>query len=302
LVAPLLPPDVLAAIAREHLAGVHDAHVAPDIPPRKLRGAREAHALALPPGEPIVVLYDSTLLGGGEDGFVATPARLCWKNHYAAPRSALWDELARVALEQRGTSIGLGRGALTAPVTSRAAERVLAFLQACCLRTAPASRPYRDLARPRDPSTFAALVVSAARGALGELEWVHYAPSIPPRMKKALRVVHERHLHPRDEILVLYDDTVFGSGTDGFLLTERGVHWHNFWGPADALAWIDMDPDRVVTDGDLLFVEGEPARDNERHLDLRMRPGMARLVADALREIARAARVGLPGLQTARPR
>lgn len=282
----LLPPEVIASLAREHLDGFDEAHVAPDIPPRKLRGASEVHALSLQ-GDPIVVLYDSTLLGGATDGFVATPARLCWKNYFDHPRSARWDELAQVDLVVRGTDIEMGRGVLTAPMTSRAAEQVRTFLQACCRRVVASSAPYRDVARARGPATFADLVIAAARRALGELEWVHYAPSIPPKMIAAARLTHAKHLPARDEVLVLYDETVFGSGNDGLFLTETGVYWRNFWSAAMVLAWSEMDPARVVTEGDLLFVDGDPSDANQRRIDLRMRPGMAHLVAGALREIAR---------------
>lgn len=287
-----LPPDVLASLAREHLGGVPDLHVAPDIPPRKLRGARDVHGPSLRPDEPIVVLHDATFLGSAENGFVATSARLCWKNPFDHPRSARWDELAQAAITVRGSNIELGRGLLTAPLTGPMAERVSAFLSACCRRTTASSAPYRDFARPRGPSTFAELVVAAARRALGELEWVHYAPSIPPKMARAARVVHERHLRAGDEILVLYDDTVLGSGNDGLVLTETALFWRNFWGSAEAIAWPAVDPGRVVTDGDLLFVEGDPTDERQRRIDLRMRPGMAHLVAAALREIASAARAG----------
>lgn len=283
----LLPPEVIASLAREHLAGLDEVHVAPDIPPRKLRGASEVNAPSLRQGDPIVVLYDSTLFGSAADGFVVTPARLCWKNHFDHPRSARWDELAHVDLVVRGTDIEVGRGLLMAPMTSAAAEQVCTFLQACCRRAVARSAPYRAIARGRGPTTFAELVIAAARRALGELDWVHYAPCIPPKKIAAVRIAHAKHLPARDEVLVLYDETVFGSGNDGLLLTETGLFWRNFWSAAEGLAWAEMDPERVVTDRDLLFVDGDPSREDQRRIDLRMRPGMAHHVAGALREIAR---------------
>lgn len=296
---PLLPLDVLARLAREHLSGLPEVHVAPDIAPRKLRGAREVHALALRPAEPIAVLYDSTLFGGAEDGFVATPARLCWKNHFDHPRSARWDELGRIGLAVRGKNVEIGRGLLTAPLTDHAGEQVRAFLEACCRRTVAGSAPYRDAARDRGPATFAELVVSAARRALGEHDWVHYTPSIPPKMIRTARVVHGKHLRSDEDILVLYDDTLLGSGSDGFVLTDRGVRWRNFLSSSRALAWIELDPERVAVDRDQLFVDADLGDESPRRIDLRTRPGTARRVARALREIARAARAGR---ETAPPR
>jgi hypothetical protein len=288
----VLAPDVLRALAREHLAGVDDVHVEPDIPPRKLRGARETHALHLLLEEPVVLLYDATFLGGAEHGFVVTPSRLCWKNYLDHPRSARWDDLAHVEISVRGSNIELGRGMLTAPVTDRVAGQVHAFLDACCRRTLAGAAPYRDLARGRGPTSFADVIVSAARRALGEVDWVHYAPSIPPRMIRAARIVHGEHLRPRETILVLYDDTVLGSGNDGVVLTEAGVRWRNFWSAAEALAWVDMEPERITVDRDQIFFDADGGGDERRRIDLRMRPGMASHVAGALREIARASRAG----------
>jgi hypothetical protein len=288
----LLRPDVLVNLAREHLSGVADLHVDPDIPPRKLRGAREVHALHLPPDEPIVLLCDSTLFGGGDVGFVATPARLCWKNWLDHPRSARWDELARMELAVHENVVRLARGRLESAPTPRVAELVRDFLEACCRRTIASSAPYRDAARDSGPATFAELVVSSARRALGEVDWVHYAPSIPPKMKHAARAALGEHLAPDEAILVLYDETLLGSGSDGFVLTERGVRWRNLWSRPDALAWTELSPERAAIDRDQLFFDGAPTGDDARRIDLRMHPGMAEHVLAALGEIARAARAG----------
>lgn len=289
--AIVLPPDVLRSLAREHLSGLEDLFTAPNIPARRLRGAAATHALALQQGEPIVLLYDVTLLAGGDIGFVATPARLCYRNHFEYPRSLRWDELARLQLTVRGGEIDLGRGKMTALMSEPAAKRVCAFLEACCRRRPPAATPYREISEARAPITFADLVVAAARRALGELEWVHYAPSIPARKARAARIAHARHLAPEREILVLYDDTVFGAGNDGFLFTEQGLCWRNFWSTAESMRWSEIEAERITTDGELLLLTGDP-EDERRRIDLRMRPGLVDLAAAAVREIASAARAG----------
>lgn len=166
------------------------------------------------------------------------------------------------------------------------AERVRDFLLACGRRTIAPAAPYRDVARDRGPKTFADTVVDSARRALGELGWVHYRPSIPAKMLGAVRVIHERHLARGEEILVLYDDTVLGSGSDGVVLTESGVCWRNFWSSAEKMAWSEISPDRMAVDGDLIGLDGDVAEGSKGRIDLRMRPGMARIVAGVLQEIA----------------
>jgi hypothetical protein len=83
----------LASLARRHLGEVDDVYYHPSIPEAKLANARRTHALHLPEDEPIVVLYDDTLFGGADDGFVLTPERLCWKNLVDAPAMLAWEEI-----------------------------------------------------------------------------------------------------------------------------------------------------------------------------------------------------------------
>jgi hypothetical protein len=289
----LLPQDVLLSLAGEHLAGLKGVVLAPEIPPRKLGGARHAHGVHLRANEPIVVLYDSSMLGGGGDGFIATPSQFCWKNFLEYPRRAGWDDLAHMPIVALDRHVEIARGEVPAPWVTGAPERLHAFLRACSRRMRAGATPYRARDREIELRAWADTLLTTARRKLGELDWVHYRPSIPPKMLAAARIVHARHLSADEEILVLYDDTLFGSGNDGIVLTERGVYWRNFWGAAEAIAWGDMDAGLLSSDGDLLFVEPETSAAPRRRIDLRMRPGMARIVADTLRELSRAR--GQPG-------
>jgi hypothetical protein len=275
----VIAEDVLCALARQHLAGLDSVFVAPDIPPRKLRHAREEHALHLAADEPVAVLFDATSFGSGRDGFLLTPLQICWKDFLEHPRRLLWADLANASVFPAARHVDLGHGKLPVPWIEGGPDAVCALLLACRQQRRPGA-PYRDVVLPVE-RTLADTIASAARRHLGERGWIHYRPSIPPTMLDAVRTVHARHLAPDDEALVLYDDTVFGSGNDGFILTERGLCWRGFLGPADAMPWSEVAPEHIALDGDLLFLEPE------RKIDLRMRPGMARLVANALAEIAR---------------
>lgn len=285
----MVAQDVVLSLAREHLDGMAGVFVGPDIPERKLARARAAHAGHVEAREPIVVLFDATLLGSGEDGFLATPERFAWKNLMEHPRAVRWGDLARTPVHALGRRVEIARGLVPVPWVHDGAERVRDFLIACGRRTRALAAPYRDVVRDREPRTLADRIVATARRALGELDWVHYRPSIPAKMLEAVRLIHARSLAPGEEVLVLYDDTVLGSGNDGLLLTERRVCWRNFWSTAEAMDWVDVAPDQIAVDGDLLALDGDPGRASRSRIDLRMRPGMARVVGGVLREIALAA-------------
>jgi hypothetical protein len=75
--------EAVLNLLREHFAisaGSGRVFICPHILPKKEEAARRAHALHLPERERILVLYDATLLGSGEEGFLVTSRRLCWKN------------------------------------------------------------------------------------------------------------------------------------------------------------------------------------------------------------------------------
>src|SRR4051812_44741867 len=84
--------DILT-LARRHLGMGSSMFYEPSIPPEKAANARRAHAMHLPEEETILALYDGTMFGGAQDGFLITPQRLCWKNFWEHPRQLPWDEL-----------------------------------------------------------------------------------------------------------------------------------------------------------------------------------------------------------------
>ena len=70
----------LTARVRPYLGEVEDLFYHPAIPASKLQRARGMHAAHLPRREAVAVLYDDTLFGSAEEGFVLTPHFFCWKN------------------------------------------------------------------------------------------------------------------------------------------------------------------------------------------------------------------------------
>lgn len=274
--------EILIASANRHLGGLPGVSVAPHIPERKLKNARAAHALHLGPDEPILVLYDATVLGGGDEGFLATPSQLCWRSFLEHPRRILWDDLADVSLTAVDRHVLIRHGEVQTPWTEGAAARVRDFLAECGRRARGGAAPYRDPGREDLDASLGETILKLARHGFGELGFIHYAPSIPPKMLAKVRAVHARALHPAEEIIVLYDDTLFGSGTDGLLFAERHLCWRTFLGDAAAIAWQDLDFDRIAWDGPLLLLP------DHRPIDLQNHPGMASLVADVLRKLAHA--------------
>lgn len=85
--------DAVLALLRQHFAGADSISLCPSIPGKKELGAREAHARHLPTNERVLMLFDDTVFGSGDEGFLVTSRRLCWKNAADRPRMVEWKQL-----------------------------------------------------------------------------------------------------------------------------------------------------------------------------------------------------------------
>jgi hypothetical protein len=78
--APKAPPkftdeSVLASL-RAKIPAAKSLHYWPDVPPEKEQAAREVYGADLHPAERVLALYDTTWLGGGDEGWLLTARRL----------------------------------------------------------------------------------------------------------------------------------------------------------------------------------------------------------------------------------
>ena len=86
---PMTDEGVLAVL-RQHVASIDSMYLCPNIPCKKELAARAVHARHLPSDERVLALFDDTVFGSGEDGFVITSQRVCWKNVRGRAHMLLW--------------------------------------------------------------------------------------------------------------------------------------------------------------------------------------------------------------------
>ena len=91
-------------------------------------------------------------------------------------------------------------------------------------------------------------VLSLLRRHFRGVDSMYFCPAIPGKKEIAARAVHARHLPSDERVLALFDDTVFGIGDDGFLVTSSRICWKNAGGRAQMLEWRHVDPDRMYAD------------------------------------------------------
>lgn len=102
---PMTEESVLDLLRQHFGDGIETVFVCPHVPPKKEKAARHAHASHLPAHERILALHDATLLGGGDDGFVVTARRLCWKNPRQPAHAIEWRDLEPDSLHVDGNRL-----------------------------------------------------------------------------------------------------------------------------------------------------------------------------------------------------
>jgi hypothetical protein len=109
-----------------------------------------------------------------------------------------------------------------------------------------ASTPGSDAARiaMTDESVLAVL-----RQRFAGLDSMYLCPEIPGKKELAARAVHAHHLPSDERVLALFDESVFGSGDEGLLVTTRRLCWKNPRGRAQTVEWQNVEAEHMYADG-----------------------------------------------------
>ena len=97
-------------------------------------------------------------------------------------------------------------------------------------------------------------VLALVRRHFDGIDAMYLCPTVPGKKELAARSVHARHLPSNERVLALFDDTVFGLGDDGFLVTSQRLCWKNEGGRPQMIEWQHVDPDRMYRDRNQLVL------------------------------------------------
>jgi hypothetical protein len=120
----VIATERLLSLTRTHVGEVDDLYLHPSIPAAKLAHASEVHADHLPAEEVVAVLFDDTVFGSAEEGFLFTSQRLCWKNLSTDPKQLPYRDIALDTITAHESHVGVmdaeleltGRNELVGPV------------------------------------------------------------------------------------------------------------------------------------------------------------------------------------------
>ena len=229
----LATPDAIRDLIGARLRAESRLFVSPDpIPSRQETKVRKVHRGWLPDDEPIIALYDDTLLGSGADGFALTTRRLLWRSFLGHPRQLLWTDLDPADISVEEGTLWIAGNQLPTLVLAQVEEL------AALLRELGKRHKSAELPRAPEAGISAAALLKRARVHLGERESVFYAPALP---KRKLRTVRRVHAMPDEEdVLVLIDDSPLGSAADSVVLTDRRLCWRGRRTVLESRPWIEL--------------------------------------------------------------
>jgi hypothetical protein len=237
---------------------VRGLYRAPAIPADLEAAVRRVHGASLPAAEPVLVLYDDTVFGTGENGFVLTPRRICWKALGEAPVSLPWKVLR--AREERSEGCGVVISAGRLPLTGwdeAMAERLAVELCTWVERAAGEDQAYRTAARERRAwATDDALAL--VRRHLRPSKRMHVHPDVRSEIEAMVRRVHG--LGVAEVIVAVYDASLLGGGAEGFVVTTERLCWKNLLEAPVHVRWDVLSAESVVVVGASVRVAGGSVR------------------------------------------
>jgi hypothetical protein len=185
-----------------------------------------------------VVLYDSTVFGSAESGFALTARRFCWKNSFFNPHAIPWRMVRTATLKRDDTDLQLMGNVINCinEELAVATEALLHELAGEAQRRA-GSNFDASISHPEG-------ILELARQHLGAPEDLHVAPAIPEKKEHNARQVHG--IGPDERIIAVFDNTVFGSAVEGFVLTDRRFCWKESYEDARATPWSRLSPGQAI--------------------------------------------------------
>lgn len=272
--------DDIARLAHSHLQVFDSLYYAPAIPAAKEQGAREGYGALIPASEPILALYDATVFGGADDGFVVTPNLLGWKNIAAEPHVVPWQSFDPRSVRASESAVAVMGDEIQVPSSDALQARLVQFLyamggaaQAPVAQAQPATQRARDEPEDNeegdeepDEETVQEWIddtLAMAEEHFRERASLHLGPGIPGGKERVARRAHADSLEDDDTIVVLYDPAG-GGNDDGFIATPWGLFWKNRGEEPLAVWWEELDHDAVELDDGALFIDGDEVRINDQ--------------------------------------
>lgn len=267
--------EAILRLAQTKLQLSESLYYAPAIPPAKERGARASYGARIPADEPILVLYDATVFGGADDGFVITPARIGWKNVVLEPHAVPWEVFDASTVRVEGDAVKVMGDEIQLDAALPLQARLMDFLRAmggaatasAATASAAPQRPAVGALEDRDEDEVDEATVQGwiddtvamAREHLRRRPTLHVFPNIPKDRWRLAFETYADDIEEDDTIVALYDPPG-GGADDGFVATPWGFFWRNRGEDPSAVWWEELSHDDVELEDGVLYIDGVEVR------------------------------------------
>ena len=243
--------ELIDFFKEKKFAGCERIYIRPHIPAKQLSNAVGAYSVRVEPKE-VVVLIDDTAFGSGKDGILVCENRLVIREVFSSARAYEYDAIDSISCEGRRLFINEREAyKLVQPDKYDLAEFFELMNQWISLRSAI-----------REPRA-AAPVSGNANAGMGEFLYevgrkvvsdkVYVRPHIPAKKLQSAVNAYGNGLSPED-VIILVDDTAFGSAKDGILITDKSIYIKIFTESLRAYEWeavesIDIEKRTIYING-----------------------------------------------------
>ncbi|TXH93045.1 MAG: hypothetical protein E6Q71_00025 [Pseudomonas sp.] len=225
------------------------------MPAKQVSNAVGAYSVRVEPNE-VVALIDDTAFGSGKDGILICENRLVIRQVFASARAYDYDAIESISCEGRRLFINEHEAyKLVQPDKHGLAELFELMNQWISRRGVPT-------AQNREPRA-AAPASGKSNAAMGEFLYnlgrkvvsdkVYVRPHIPAKKLQSALDAYGNGLSPED-VIILVDDTAFGSAKDGILITGKSIYIKIFTESLRAYEWdavesIDIEKRTIYING-----------------------------------------------------
>lgn len=218
-------------------AGCENIYISPHIPAKLLSNAVGAYSVRVDPKE-VVVLIDDTAFGSGKDGILICENRLIIREMFSSARAYEYDAIESISCEGRRLYIN-GREAykLNMPGKDELAVFFELMNQWVSRRVATMQNREPSASSPAGSNTNAsmgAFLYDVGRKVISDKVFVR--PHIPAKKLQSAVNAYGKGVSP-DDVIILVDDTGFGSAKDGILITDKSIYIKIFTESLRAFEW-----------------------------------------------------------------
>jgi len=247
--------ELIDFFKEKKFAGYEKIYIRPHIPAKQLSNAVGAYSVIVDPKE-VVALIDDTAFGSGKDGILICESRLVIRQVFASARAYDYDAIESISCEGRRLFINEREAyKLVQPDKHGLAELFDLMNQWISRRgasTAQSGEP--RAAKPasgKSNSGMGEFLYGLGRKVVSDKVYVR--PHIPAKKLQSALNAYGNGLSPED-VIILVDDTAFGSAKDGILITDNSIYIKIFTESLRAYEWdavesIDIEKRTIYING-----------------------------------------------------